>query len=1055
MRQVFLASWFGVVMLTLLLLFCTAPQLQAATTGKIAGEVVDAQSGEALPGVNVTVVGTTLGAATDLEGNYFIINVPPGTFSVRATMMGYTTLTQIEVRVKIGQTTPVDFKITQTTIAGEEVTIVAERPIVELDLTASKETMSAQQIANSWVSTVEQAVATQSGVNVHGGVRGGFGLDVPYNVDGQIIRESGSNKSYTTISKTAIQEMEILTGGFNAEYGQANSGVVNIVTKTSSSRINGAVTYRYRPSAGGIFGENDTYHWGGNLYGKDRWEWRKFDWNGKIAPGNVDFWDPTKGGKDGGGAYKTLTPEQRLKAWQEIISEDPVLTDYADKAQWETDFTFTGPIPFVKNFGFMVSGRWKEGVLEYPSAYKYNPEWNITGKLTYDIGSNTKVIASATHFGTRNSGRYIFPYTGSSEVAGFGSGNPGAYFTTPYDAGKYWPFGSYGFGGGLSLGRVKPPEKVGAYSGYLKLTHVFSPSTYLDVMYSHQQLVREGTFEDVAKAWAYKGISYPISASAMNNGFFTNWGEVGDKLWDVTKQREHTLRADFTSQLNRTNLLKVGAMFSTQYFSWVIGQNPALDGSDGLNRFGLDGDLKGPLPYSRPWEAALYVQDKIEIRGMVVNAGLRFDMFNGNKSVSPSVWDPLGLAKMTEGHPENIPAGFLTFDRDGEYAEKTPMQYALSPRIGVSHPITSTTVMHFMYGHFNQRPGWVKIVGNGPTAWKDANAANSTRPYLYFDPTVISQQYNSNSGQWGNPWLDYERVVQYEIGFDQNLLDKVRLDVTLFYKDGKSLTTLGTVVGGRDDASGFSTTGAPTTTLAGLADNIVYKETGGVPVPINGGTLESRGLEFSAESMFMRNVNLRLIYNMAYAVSDRYGPSTLWIELPDGTKRGQDAWLGGNNNDGGTSGNSNERWNPNHTLKFDAVINSPVDFGPTLGSFHPLGNWTLNWYTSWASGRLYTWHAPGDFSTEVNNKRWDPKSFSNMKIQKAVDLFGIRTLLTMDVLNVFNQRHLKLFGGTDMDNFQLNGVKPVHPTTGEELVWEWYELDLLPRQIFFGIGLEF
>jgi hypothetical protein len=229
---------------------------------------------------------------------------------------------------------------------------------------------------------------------------------------------------------------------------------------------------------------------------------------------------------------------------------------------------------------------------------------------------------------------------------------------------------------------------------------------------------------------------------------------------------------------------------------------------------------------------------------------------------------------------------------------------------------------------------------------------------------------------------------------------------------------------------------------------------GSINIPINGGTLESRGLELSAETEFLRNVNVRVIYNMNYSISDYYGPRQWWYVQEDGSTDGDDTWAGGNNGDGGTSGNSNERWNPNHTLKLDAVLNSPAEWGPALGSFYPLGNWTLNWYTQYASGRLFTWHAPGDFSTETNNMRWKPKMFTNIRLQKAIDIAGLRALLSMDIINLFNQKQLRLFTGSFMDNYQLNDIKPFHSTTGEPMEWDWYESDLLPRQIYFGIGLE-
>jgi outer membrane receptor protein involved in Fe transport len=228
-----------------------------------------------------------------------------------------------------------------------------------------------------------------------------------------------------------------------------------------------------------------------------------------------------------------------------------------------------------------------------------------------------------------------------------------------------------------------------------------------------------------------------------------------------------------------------------------------------------------------------------------------------------------------------------------------------------------------------------------------------------------------------------------------------------------------------------------------------------VKVVINGGTLESRGLEVEASTMFMRNLNLRLIYNMAYAKTDRYGPSNWYYVFPDGSQLGNDSWHGGNNGDGGTSGNSNERWNPNHVLKLNVLANTPKDFGPAAGSFYPLGNWTLNVFTTWNSGQLYTWHAPGDFSTEVNNKRWEGRMFTNLRLAKGINLMGTRAELSLDVINLFNQHQLAQLGGSDLDNYELNGELPKYGSTGEPLEWQWYYLRLLPRKVVFGLGLEF
>ncbi|HEX9659152.1 MAG TPA: carboxypeptidase-like regulatory domain-containing protein, partial [Rhodothermales bacterium] len=111
--------------------------LQAGTTGKISGRVVDAANGEGLPGVNVFIIGTTHGATTDVDGYYAIIQVPPGTYSVRASFIGYAVVTTEEVRVIVDKTTTVDFTLRDSVVEGEEIVVTAERPIVQMDRTTT------------------------------------------------------------------------------------------------------------------------------------------------------------------------------------------------------------------------------------------------------------------------------------------------------------------------------------------------------------------------------------------------------------------------------------------------------------------------------------------------------------------------------------------------------------------------------------------------------------------------------------------------------------------------------------------------------------------------------------------------------------------------------------------------------------------------------------------------------------------------------------------------------------------------------------------------------
>jgi len=250
----------------------------AGTTGKIAGSVRDKNTKQGLPGANVVIEGTSLGAATDPNGEYFILSVPPGLYKVTTSLIGYGRLSQTEVRVRIDQTTPLNFELSEEAIQAGEVTIVAQKPRVELDLTASKQTMTRDEIANTWGKDIREVVADIPGANINGGIRGSFGGDVSYRLDGIDLRDVASNTNFSSVNMSTIQEVEVLTGGWNAEYGQANGSIVNIVSRKATDRLHAIATYKSRPAG--------QYHWGRNIYdGNDVFH---------TVMTTADFWDTSK-----------------------------------------------------------------------------------------------------------------------------------------------------------------------------------------------------------------------------------------------------------------------------------------------------------------------------------------------------------------------------------------------------------------------------------------------------------------------------------------------------------------------------------------------------------------------------------------------------------------------------------------------------------------------------------------------------------------------------------------------------------------------------------------
>ena len=230
-----------------LALFIPASGLHAGTTGKIKGRVVDARTGEPLPGVNIQVVGTTLGAATDLDGFYIILNVSPGQYLLKVSYIGHASST-VQVQVVVDLSTTQDFSLTQESIEVGEVTVIAERPVVEMDRTNSAAFMSAEQISELPVQSLTDLVQLQAGVVIdsRGGIhiRGGRTSDIAYLVDGVPISDqfSSGGGSLIGLETGNIQQLQVISGTFNAEYGQAQSGVINIITKDPERNYSGSVT---------------------------------------------------------------------------------------------------------------------------------------------------------------------------------------------------------------------------------------------------------------------------------------------------------------------------------------------------------------------------------------------------------------------------------------------------------------------------------------------------------------------------------------------------------------------------------------------------------------------------------------------------------------------------------------------------------------------------------------------------------------------------------------------------------------------------------------------
>ncbi len=226
-------GWFRRGVLMVLGLLSAAPHVLAGTTGKISGEVTD-QAKSPVTGATVALVGEALGAFTDAEGRFNIINVPPGVYSVRISFIGYETVTVENVAVSADNTTRVDAVIKETTLAAAEIIVSAKSLPINVNLTDTRASLTSRQIERLPVQDVADVVNLQAGV-IDGHFRGGRKNEVQYQVDGVSINNPYDNTSTLTLDRSVLREVQVISGTFDAEYGQAMSGVVNTVLKDGTA----------------------------------------------------------------------------------------------------------------------------------------------------------------------------------------------------------------------------------------------------------------------------------------------------------------------------------------------------------------------------------------------------------------------------------------------------------------------------------------------------------------------------------------------------------------------------------------------------------------------------------------------------------------------------------------------------------------------------------------------------------------------------------------------------------------------------------------------------
>lgn len=650
---------------------------QGSKTGKISGQVTFAEDNN-LPaiGVNILLVGSNQGAATDQKGFFFINNVSPGTYSIKCEMIGSKTIIMENVIVKIGLTTTVDFELEEEAIEGEEVFVVAKRPLVVKDLTSTKSVITKEEMDQLPVETVEDILRLQSGVvkdasgNLH--FRGGRSSEVSYIVDGIPIDDNFSGGTSLIPENNSIQQIEVLSGIFNAEYGRAMSGIVNIVTRDGSDQYQGSI----------------------------------FSYSGGYMAS-----DP--------GLYLNL--------------------DKVDlNASQAMDFDLSGPVPFFRNIKFLITGRLVKSDGHLYGMKRFIPSDNagytgIEGETISQSGDSTFVPLSFSGNGNFMT-KFTWAFNGNIKLAysftGFNSQN--REYAHSY---KYNPDGFYN-------------NQRHGYKSTITYSHVWSPRTFHEFNFSSfGSSRRRFVHED---PWDEKYVSNQIYSPA--NSF-----NIGGNMLDQYYYNSNStiFQGHFTSQITPEYEIKSGFELRQNFYD-EDGFTLIFDNQNYMGRRYFDKNAISTFQNRfKPVEASSFVQTKMEFTSLVLNLGLRYDYFNSNANIPTDFKDP--------GNSYN-PRPF------NDAYNLAGVKTQLSPRFGLSYRITDEGFVRAAYGHFFQIP-----------------------PYSQLYEGVDYRMTPGNlTTHIGNPDLDPERTVIYELGLQQQLSSSMAADLSIFSKDIRSL--LGTKI---------------------------------------------------------------------------------------------------------------------------------------------------------------------------------------------------------------------------------------------------------------------
>ncbi len=678
----------------LLLFLLSIPiRMLSAEGGVIRGTVRDKQSGKPLVSATVRIPGTYYGAFTDYNGRFIIRRVEPGEYTLEIRYVGYKTVQKTGIRVRSGDTIIVNVAMEPVTISlGKEVVVIGKKPLVDVEETQSIQIIERETLQHMPVEKISEVLTLQAGIveqnrEIH--IRGSRGYEVAYLLDGVSVQDPLSGTGFGLhLSASAVETMEVITGGINPEFGQTTAGVINIKTRSGGKRYRGNVGIR----RGYLIHRRNPY---------DR------DTN---APFITDIVECAIGGPEPITTY--LLPALG-------ISFPGTATFFASFYLNASDYIV--PAFARTQVRSSLLPHWLSLRQENLANAYFKVEWMPTPlqRLSYafyqswSLNQNTRSLQTNLE--------YVRP-----------------------DPGYQYRFQGH-FDGALTYGNFAQLHKLG-------WTHTLSKHLLYEIrlsnFFSRLKVDANGRNYD---AYEPPADIPSIPAKYYDTGDSLHLGIIpGDGFYDIGNGYfwndhfvdEWAVRADVTYLFTEKNRIKTGAELKFQELQQASIYAPWYE------PLGLNNDVFHVHPIVGAW----YIQHNITFRGLILNYGIRLDFWAPGKEVDAAIADPLRTTISAQQRQQYLDKTIAIFGRR--------WKIRLNPRLGISHPITNNQTLFFSFGHFSKFP----------------------RPqYVY--AKLTPQQAHSTYQRFGNPDLDPETSIAYEIGIRSQITANDVLTITAYYKD--------------------------------------------------------------------------------------------------------------------------------------------------------------------------------------------------------------------------------------------------------------------------------